>query len=770
MALVWAVDYANPDAWWNTAGALLQLIMFVLLVMVFAPAAAHAVLNLRSRFWTFSALGLFLLLPVPLCEICYVLARFTKNTLFYFPMEGTLFGETCLRVGYACVVCCRFYRLRLVAPVSRRKSLVAYLVMSTLAIAVLIAGLTTSYIARLTDMKDLYAQGYKDRVAGSHRKVSQHVLDMRKLDNMVNIVAFVVLHLASLATDMAFIYIIVSSTRPFRVTRAPAPPPSSAITNLPSTAGAGNDRNTTGFAQPTPLSSASKAMASSKDRSMYNSEGELSLSEKMRIVGAYLPTILLMILYVISLVFNFVDDHASIRQYIVICLAKALVAMECFVFYRFSIHQTKALIRSLGATTTSSSGNAGSRHRSHVNNNARGGLGGSKSNVNHQQQQQQQQRPLNSMASNNNLSQTQVQAQASSSPAMATVTRDAIHSTTTFRPTRVSESGGGDVVISPVSSAFLHQYDDEDDHHELANFEPSSVLKPAPIVTAYQRSQQPRHAVHTPTAYAHSPSFASSSSQSPEPPTYHQMIDQKRVLSTASASTMAKSSIADLRTAAAQQRNSSDVLAAAAVLTSAQDEAARQRFSKDRDFSAALQPPLPTSSSSHFYGRQRQQDLALPDGHNAVTDDNHSDIMHFYSDPSPPRAATAISTATGKLATPKTTATSAYSTISAYSGYTNPNNQTSTTLPSYYYNSPAGESTTSVPDIPDRHQPPIAVAAAPAPAPPLTRMNSASFTYRTSASTVPSTMPLSSTTMTPRQAGPSSSSPPKSQSQLPKHF
>ncbi|KAI9190019.1 hypothetical protein H9P43_001452 [Blastocladiella emersonii ATCC 22665] len=123
----------------------------------------------------------------------------------------------------------------------------------------------------------------------------QHVLALREQDRLINFIAFSCSTLASLATDFLFYNVIVAST------------------------------------------------LSVQDRSA------ISLRVKLEIIGPYLPAIVTGFVYITCLLLSFFAPSIPSMQFSSNTLGKLIPAIDSVIFYRFSIQQTKTLLKSLSS-------------------------------------------------------------------------------------------------------------------------------------------------------------------------------------------------------------------------------------------------------------------------------------------------------------------------------------------------------------------------------------------------------------------------------------
>ncbi|KNE73316.1 hypothetical protein AMAG_20743 [Allomyces macrogynus ATCC 38327] len=114
--VVWKANFATLRDQLFLTSLVLQGIGFLFLLWTTTTVLVPAWCQNKSRFWHMSLVGTVLLLPVPLFEMAYALARLTGETIWPFPSYLSITSDVLLRTGYTIILLCRFFRLKIVSP------------------------------------------------------------------------------------------------------------------------------------------------------------------------------------------------------------------------------------------------------------------------------------------------------------------------------------------------------------------------------------------------------------------------------------------------------------------------------------------------------------------------------------------------------------------------------------------------------------------------------------------------------------------------------
>ncbi|KAI9188159.1 hypothetical protein H9P43_002550 [Blastocladiella emersonii ATCC 22665] len=298
---------------------LLMHALGVVLLAICVMLCVRGFLGARSRFWLASAIGCVVLLPTPFVEIVYILAYFSKNTLFANSSYVSLAGDWFLRVGFALVTACRSYRVSIVyshtaetaspsakpssssrrhraagaqnALPGRRPSL-AFPILT--AVIWVLLGISAVAITRVRLLEVKYVEQRRKR------QYPADLLDARDLERIVSGIAFASAFVANLTIDALFHAIIVRGI---------------------------------------------------KDR--------VGWRDHVEALTPYLPAIVCDVAYLVFLVWAQIMPTDPTIPFIAITLNRFAPCLESYTFFRHAIPQTRALLQRSSSNHTGGHGGAG---------------------------------------------------------------------------------------------------------------------------------------------------------------------------------------------------------------------------------------------------------------------------------------------------------------------------------------------------------------------------------------------------------------------------
>ncbi|KAI9218332.1 hypothetical protein BC828DRAFT_388937 [Blastocladiella britannica] len=225
----------------------------------------------------------------------------------------TMIADILLRFGYGTITICRFWRLKLIAPLQPTRSTLIFRVASVFVIIVSIVSLYSSIALHVTELA--YAQ---DGVVVSTSTIPT-VIFFREQDRALQFVTFMFVHVLNLACDATFVMTII------------------------------------------------KSMKLSRQKETFTTR------EIVMTIAPYIPPALFTILYMMTSVITIAKIQIPvIGTFVVttsIALSRIAPVVETFFFYAFAINHTRMLLKntsrggsnshSRGQITTSGGGRSG---------------------------------------------------------------------------------------------------------------------------------------------------------------------------------------------------------------------------------------------------------------------------------------------------------------------------------------------------------------------------------------------------------------------------
>ncbi|KAI9218331.1 hypothetical protein BC828DRAFT_388935 [Blastocladiella britannica] len=274
-----------------------QVLCFIL-ISITAYLVFQQLRRNRSVFWKASLVGVVLLMPVNLFEIFFTLSQWTHQTLWSFSTINTMVADILVRCGYCLVTLCRFWRLRLIAPVHRSRSMLIFRASSVFVILVTLVSLYSSVSLHIVEF--IYKQ---DGVVNLTTK-NATVQYFRDQDRLLQFLTFLLVHVCDLSCDFLFIRAILQSLKRTRQ--------------------------------------------------------QITLTRTYMVLP-YIPPILITILYMTAsiIVITKTATTGVLSTFIVfssIALSRIAPVVETFCFYAFSVHHSRLLLKGMGVTGTTRSG------------------------------------------------------------------------------------------------------------------------------------------------------------------------------------------------------------------------------------------------------------------------------------------------------------------------------------------------------------------------------------------------------------------------------
>ncbi|ORZ39413.1 hypothetical protein BCR44DRAFT_1426491 [Catenaria anguillulae PL171] len=198
------------------------------------------------------------------------------------------------RSAYSGITILRFFRLRIVAPVKRRTSARYFYLASAVIAAANIAAIASSF-----DLRSAESSLPPVKAGQTVSRATPEIKRLREQDRLISFGAFMITTVASVATDLLFYHAIVTSRTSVQ----------SNVSSVPKTV-------------------------------------------KWQIFRPYIPALLASILYFICLQLSFFDPMIPSIVFATITLGKLVPAIDTIIFFRFSIEQTKTLLKSLSSSNS----------------------------------------------------------------------------------------------------------------------------------------------------------------------------------------------------------------------------------------------------------------------------------------------------------------------------------------------------------------------------------------------------------------------------------
>ncbi|ORZ39412.1 hypothetical protein BCR44DRAFT_1510182 [Catenaria anguillulae PL171] len=193
---------------------------------------------------------------------------------------GDLFG----RSAYICITICRFYRLRIVAPLRRETARRIFLAASAVVAIVNLSAIIASFHVHIAEASASVAP---------RGQAPPEVITLRGRDRLISFIAFTTTTILSLCTDYLFVKVLI--------------------------------------------------MAQVKA----HGDIILPRSVKLEVLAPYIPAVVIAFSYTLCLQLSFFAPTLPSIQFITITIGKLIPTVDAIIFFRYSIVQTRTLLSSL---------------------------------------------------------------------------------------------------------------------------------------------------------------------------------------------------------------------------------------------------------------------------------------------------------------------------------------------------------------------------------------------------------------------------------------
>ncbi|KAL7749357.1 hypothetical protein RI367_005228 [Sorochytrium milnesiophthora] len=281
---------------------IIQTLAFCMLVFTLRTAFLQLRRN-QSRFWVASFTGLVCLTPVPLFEITFNLSQFSSESLWVFPPWATLIGDILLRVASVILVICRFHRVYIISQLPPTRSKLLFTTASFLIGIAMAVNLWSNFIVRVAQINDHYD-------SASNLPTPLDEIPLNQDDRTISFATFILVNGAVVATDVIFFTIVIRSA-----------------TKLKDIA--------------------------HKSKSASLEEARKQRQIILRLLLPYLPSLAVTLLYLAVLLVTIIAPSIPKMTFASIALNRFAPAVEAFIFYNFTVGQTRRVMNELSSKDSS---------------------------------------------------------------------------------------------------------------------------------------------------------------------------------------------------------------------------------------------------------------------------------------------------------------------------------------------------------------------------------------------------------------------------------